>query len=64
MTWEFDDFQFESGTCLFLAEVELPDEATVPAIPPAIAAVVKSDVTDDAAYKNKNLATSGAPMKN
>lgn len=59
LTWEIDEFQSTSRAKLFLAEVELPDEATFPAIPPAVAEVIVRDVTDEAAYKNKNLATNG-----
>lgn len=61
LIWEIDEFQ-TSLTGLLLAEVELPDESVIPEIPPAIAAAIESDVTDDEAYKNKNLATKGAPV--
>lgn len=63
LTWEIDEFQSRL-TGLFTAEVELPDESIVPEIPPAIAGVIKSDVTDDVKYKNKNLAVNGTPVKN
>lgn len=63
LTWEIDEFQTASTEGLFVAEVELPDETTVPEIPPAIAEVIEGDVTDDAAYKNKNLATKGIARK-
>jgi hypothetical protein len=34
----------------------LPDERVVPEIPFVIAEVIERDVTNDAMYKNKNLA--------
>lgn len=54
LVWEIDEFQ---TVPIFLAEVELPDESVTPEIPPAIARVIAREVTDEAAYKNKNLAT-------
>ena len=57
LLWEIDEFQTRRNEELFLAEVELPDETIVPEIPPAIAEVFISDVTDVVEYKNKNLAT-------
>ena len=62
LTWEIDEFQTESTEGLLIAEVELPDESVIPGIPPAIAQVIESDVTDDEAYKNKNLAVKGMPV--
>ena len=56
LTWEIDKFQTAYNEGLFTAEVELPDESIVPEIPPAIAEVIEIEVTDDAMYKNKNLA--------
>ncbi len=60
LKWEIDEFQTGLTEGLFLAEVELSNEAVVPQIPPAIAAVIESDVTTDPIYKNKNLAVTGA----
>jgi adenylate cyclase len=62
LTWEIDEFQISRIERLFLAEVELPNESVVPEIPPAIAEVIERDVTDEEAYKNKNLAV-GADLK-
>ncbi len=59
---EIDEFQTSRIERLFLAEVELPNELVVPEIPPAIAEVIERDVTDEEAYKNKNLAV-GADLK-
>lgn len=56
LKWEIDEFHDCRIDRLFVAEVELPDESVVPEIPPAIARVIETDVTDDATYKNKNLA--------
>lgn len=56
LMWEIDEFQDRRTGELFLAEVELPDESIVPEIPSAIAEVIEKDVTEDEAYKNKNLA--------
>ncbi len=56
LVWEIDQFQTDRIDGLFTAEVEMPNESTVPEIPPAIAEVIERDVTDDATYKNKNLA--------
>jgi adenylate cyclase len=58
LKWEIDEFQTSRIERLFLAEVELPNELVVPEIPPAIAEVIERDVTDEEAYKNKNLAVS------
>ena len=63
LLWEIDEFQTRLTEGLFTAEVELPDESTVPEIPPAIVKVIQIDVTDDAKYKNKNLAVNGMPVK-
>lgn len=63
LVWEIDEFHSASIEKIFLAEVELPDEATAPEIPPAIAAVIQSDVTDDQRYRNKNLAINGTKIK-
>jgi CYTH domain-containing protein len=63
LIWEIDEFQSRSTSGLFLAEIELPDEFTVPEIPPAIADVIESDVTDDGKYKNKNLAINGISIR-
>lgn len=57
LLWEIDEFLFTSDEKLFLAEVELPDESVIPEVPPAVESVVVREVTDEAAYKNKNLAT-------
>ena len=62
LKWEIDEFQISRIERLFLAEVELPNESVVPEIPPAIAEVIERDVTDEEAYKNKNLAV-GADLK-
>jgi CYTH domain-containing protein len=62
LKWEIDEFQISRIERLFLAEVELPNELVVPEIPPAIAEVIERDVTDEEAYKNKNLAV-GADLK-
>ncbi|MBA2620337.1 MAG: adenylate cyclase [Acidobacteria bacterium] len=56
LIWEIDEFQNRRTDGLFLAEVELPDERVVPEIPFVIAEVIERDVTNDAMYKNKNLA--------
>ncbi len=58
LKWEIDEFQISRIERLFLAEVELPNESVVPEIPFVIAAVIERDVTDEEAYKNKNLAVS------
>ncbi len=63
LVWEIDEFQTHLTEGLFLAEVELQDESTVPEIPPAIAEVIERDVTADEAYKNKNLAINGLPVR-
>lgn len=63
LTWEIDEIRFASGEKLFLAEVELPDESAIPEIPPAISRVIVRDVTDEAAYKNKNLAVNGTAIE-
>ncbi len=63
LIWEIDEFQTRSTEGLFLAEVELPDESVVPEIPPGIAQVIESDVTNDEMYKNKNLAVRGIARK-
>jgi CYTH domain-containing protein len=63
LVWEIDEFQTGATEGLFLAEVELPDESIVPEIPPAIAEVIEIDVTNDEAYKNKNLAINPTPVK-
>lgn len=60
LKWEIDEFQTDLTANLFLAEVELPDESVVPEIPRSIAEVIKSDVTADERFKNKNLAIYGA----
>ncbi len=62
LIWEIDEFQSDSAEKLFIAEVELPDEATAPRIPPVVAEVVVREVTVEAAYKNKNLAVKGFPV--
>lgn len=60
LIWEIDEFQSPPRLAdLFLAEVELPDEAIEPQIPPAIAEVIEKEVTLDESYKNKNLALNG-----
>lgn len=61
LIWEIDEFQTESAQGLLVAEVELPDESFIPAIPLVIAQQIEKDVTDDEAYKNKNLAVKGMP---
>lgn len=62
LKWEIDEFQISRIERLFLAEVELPNESVVPEIPPVISEVIERDVTDEEAYKNKNLAV-GADLK-
>nr|MBA2620433.1 adenylate cyclase [Acidobacteriota bacterium] len=62
LKWEIDEFQISRIERLFLAEVELPNESVVPEIPFVIAEVIERDVTDEEAYKNKNLAV-GADLK-
>lgn len=64
LTWEIDEFHSAPTKGLFIAEVELPDESFAPEIPPAIAEIIERDVTDDAAYKNKNLATGKTSVEN
>ena len=53
-TWEVDEFH---GTLsgLTIAEVELPDENTIPPTPP----FAGTNVTDDARYYNSNLSNTG-----
>ena len=62
LKWEIDEFQISRIERLFLAEVELLNESVVPEIPFVIAEVIEKDVTDEEAYKNKNLAV-GADLK-
>ncbi|HLM60196.1 MAG TPA: hypothetical protein VK308_05295 [Pyrinomonadaceae bacterium] len=63
LVWEIDEFQTSRTEGFFIAEVELPNEQIIPEIPPTIAAVIERDVTEDARYKNKNLATSGLTVE-
>ena len=53
LVWEIDDF---TDRTLVLAEVELPSEDVVPALPDWLAPWVERDVTDDPAYLNSTLA--------
>jgi CHAD domain-containing protein/CYTH domain-containing protein len=53
LVWEIDDF---TDRTLVLAEVELPSEDLVPALPDWLAPWVERDVTDDPAYLNSTLA--------
>jgi CYTH domain-containing protein len=51
LAWEVDEF-FGANAPLVTAEIELPDEKTVVALPDWIG----REVTDDHRYKNNNLA--------
>ena len=51
LTWEVDEY-FGANAPLVTAEIELPDEKTVVALPDWIG----REVTDDHRYKNNNLA--------
>lgn len=59
LIWEIDEFQTPYTKPLFIAEVELPSETISPQIPSEIADKIEKDVTDDPAFKNKNLAVNG-----
>jgi len=59
-TWEVDDFHSELRG-LVLAEVELPSQDTELHIPPEINELIRTEVTLDEPFKNKNLAKNGLP---
>jgi len=58
--WEVDDYKGKLAG-LVTAEVELPAEESVPQMPELLKNLVSAEVTDDARYKNKKLATQGIP---
>lgn len=58
--WELDDYKGELAG-LYTAEVELPAEDCIPRLPGALEDLVIVEVTSDARYKNKQLATQGLP---
>jgi CYTH domain-containing protein len=60
LTWEIDVY-FGNLLGLFTAEVELPEKNFDAVMPAEIVAVLVADVTEDARYKNKNLAVNGKP---
>ena len=60
LVWEIDEY-FGDLSGLFSAEIELPSVDTPVLMPEAVKKVLVSDVTEDKAYKNKNLATKGLP---
>jgi CYTH domain-containing protein len=62
--WEIGEFHSPRTKGLFLAEVELPNEAIEPQTPSAVADVTEKDVTDDEIYKNKSLAINGFQVEN
>lgn len=59
--WELDDYRGNLAG-LFTAEVELSSEESVPQQPELLENLVIADVTTDARYKNKKLATQGMPF--
>lgn len=58
-TWEIDVFLDRD---LVLAEVELTDEADVPAFPEWLAPFVVRDVTDDPSFTNSEMAARDTPI--
>lgn len=58
--WEVDDYK-GSLAGLISAEVELATEESVHRIPELLENLVIAEVTNDARYKNKKLATPGLP---
>lgn len=56
LVWEVDEYRGKL-TGMYTAEVELPSEDFQPVFPDAIAVAVHADVTTDARFKNKNLAS-------
>jgi adenylate cyclase len=58
--WEVDEYHGRLAG-IVTAEVELPSETTKAAMPEEIRHVLIRDVTNDEAYKNKNLAINGLP---
>jgi len=60
--WEVDDYK--GGLAgLITAEVELPAEDAVPRPPDVLKNLIIADVTTDARYKNRKLATQGLPLR-
>jgi adenylate cyclase len=60
LTWEID-YYVGALEGLIVAEVEMASETINPVMPREIKTVFIVDVTNDSAYKNKNLAIKGSP---